>query len=309
MYVDEYLPHIGQAGPRIEQIITAESIRRFAEAVGETDLLYYDPEYAASTPYGGIIAPPTYSFTLRYPEIPHIWIAPKGRIHAGQSISYRRPLYAGETVFCGQTLANAYEKQGKQGWMVFLEHERTVYDRAGAVICVNKMTTITKESLFLARGQQQNPLPPEEAAVPAPSAPRAFAVGDVLPPVTLPPVIRLDIIKYAGAAWDYNAIHLFDADAQKLGFPSVIAHGMFSVALQGKVLRVWLGKCYSVTQINVRFRAPLLPGDSLTCSGKVTGVSEDRKQIQLTLQASNNHGAEVISGEATMELAVRAPSG
>ena len=168
---------------------------------------------------------------------------------------------------------------------------------------------LRQESLVLARGQQQNPLPPEEAAVPAPSAPRAFAVGDVLPPVTLPPVIRLDIIKYAGAAWDYNAIHLFDADAQKLGFPSVIAHGMFSVALQGKVLRVWLGKCYSVTQINVRFRAPLLPGDSLTCSGKVTGVSEDRKQIQLTLQASNNHGAEVISGEATMELAVRAPSG
>src|SRR5690606_24820240 len=39
-------------------------IRRFAEAVGDDHPLYTDETYAASTPYRGIIAPPTFATTL-----------------------------------------------------------------------------------------------------------------------------------------------------------------------------------------------------------------------------------------------------
>ena len=40
--------------------VGAASIRKFALAIGDTNPLYYDKDYAGKSPYGGIIAPPTF---------------------------------------------------------------------------------------------------------------------------------------------------------------------------------------------------------------------------------------------------------
>ena len=39
---------------------TRDAIRHFAEGVGDDNPLYLDPAYAAASPYGGLIAPPTF---------------------------------------------------------------------------------------------------------------------------------------------------------------------------------------------------------------------------------------------------------
>ena len=55
------------------------------------------------------------------------------------------------------------------------------------------------------------------------------SVGDRLP--ELAKVIRREDVKaYADASGDQNPLHQDDGFAQSVGFPGIIAHGMFSMA-------------------------------------------------------------------------------
>ena len=54
-------------------------------------------------------------------------------------------------------------------------------------------------------------------------------------------VTRLDLVKYAGASGDFNVIHWSDRAARAVGLPSVIAHGMYTMAQAGKFVTEWAG--------------------------------------------------------------------
>ncbi|MGM9586035.1 MAG: MaoC family dehydratase N-terminal domain-containing protein [Candidatus Limivicinus sp.] len=300
MYVEEYYPHIGISTPRHEQYISAESIRHFAEAVGEDNPLYYDEEYARGTKYGRIIAPPTYSFTLDYPTLDGIWLPPVGRLHAKQKFKYNRPIYAGETVYCSQMLKSAYEKQGKSGLMVFLVQEKCVYSSDGDLICSQEITTINREILFKERhtGNLNLAKTPERCVQ---VAPHTFYEDQQLPEITLGPITRSDIIKYAGAAWDYNAIHIDDAAAIKAGLPGVIAHGMLSAALQAKVAGIWTNGLYAFKDYEMRFNSSVMPGDTLSFTGMVNAVNAETGEISIAFSVTNPAGTSVVSGSIRME--------
>ncbi|WP_029268687.1 MaoC/PaaZ C-terminal domain-containing protein, partial [Virgibacillus alimentarius] len=60
-------------------------------------------------------------------------------------------------------------------------------------------------------------------------------IGESLDPITLQPVSRLDLIKYAGASGDFNPIHTIDAAAEKAGLPGIIAHGMWTMGNLSKL--------------------------------------------------------------------------
>lgn len=46
-----------------------------------------------------------------------------------------------------------------------------------------------------------------------------WKAGETLDTVTMKPVTRLDLIKYAGASGDYNPIHTIDKEAERAGLP------------------------------------------------------------------------------------------
>ncbi|MDQ0340810.1 acyl dehydratase [Caldalkalibacillus uzonensis] len=60
-------------------------------------------------------------------------------------------------------------------------------------------------------------------------------IGQELDPLTIPPVSRLELIKYAGASGDYNPIHTIDEEAAKAGLSGVIAHGMLTMAKMARL--------------------------------------------------------------------------
>lgn len=95
--------------------------------------------------------------------------------------------------------------------------------------------------------------------------------GDALEPLTLPPVTRLDLIKYAGASGDYNPIHTIDEEAEKAGLPGVIQHGMLTMAQIGRLFSPHLGKGW-FTRFHIRFRGMVFVGDELTIRATVTSV-------------------------------------
>ena len=58
MLPENIIKLIGKQFGEVVFDIEKEPVKRFADAVGETNPLYYDAEYARNSVYGGIIAPP-----------------------------------------------------------------------------------------------------------------------------------------------------------------------------------------------------------------------------------------------------------
>jgi acyl dehydratase len=95
-------------------------------------------------------------------------------------------------------------------------------------------------------------------------------------------VTRLDLVKYAGAAGDFNPIHWNERVARSVGLPNVIAHGMFTMAQAGKFVTEWVGDPGAIIDLGVRFSAMVpVPDDdqgaTIELSGKVLDKLGDNK--------------------------------
>ncbi|WP_328606150.1 MaoC family dehydratase [Amycolatopsis sp. NBC_00345] len=104
-------------------------------------------------------------------------------------------------------------------------------------------------------------------------------VGDELPPLEVR-VTRDQLVRYAGASLDFNAIHWNQRFATEVGLPDVIAHGMLTMALAGRVATDWLGDPGRLVDFSARFTRPVVvPDDAdgalVELSGKIGAISED----------------------------------
>jgi acyl dehydratase len=105
------------------------------------------------------------------------------------------------------------------------------------------------------------------------------AVGDELPPLNVR-LTRKDLVKYAGAALDFNPIHWNEKRAREVGLPDVIAHGMLTMALGGRLVTDWVGDPGAVVEYGVRFTRPVVvPNDDtgalVELTGKVAARNDD----------------------------------
>lgn len=103
------------------------------------------------------------------------------------------------------------------------------------------------------------------------SAPPRWRAGDTLPDRTLPPVERDDLVRYADASGDRNPIHLDDEAARAAGLPSVVQHGMLTMAQVGRLFSPFLEHGV-VRSFTTRFVGTVVPGDRLTVRARITGV-------------------------------------
>jgi acyl dehydratase len=93
-------------------------------------------------------------------------------------------------------------------------------------------------------------------------------------------VTRADLVRYAGASGDFNVIHWSDRLATKVGLPGVIAHGMLTMALAGRLVTNWLDDPSAIVEYGARFVRPVVvPNDAdgalVELTGKVKEVRED----------------------------------
>ncbi|MBR7825405.1 MaoC family dehydratase [Actinospica sp. MGRD01-02] len=115
-----------------------------------------------------------------------------------------------------------------------------------------------------------------------------FAVGAVLPAASFP-ITRKDLVRYAGASGDFNDIHWNGRFAVEVGLPDVIAHGMYTMAVAGRVLTDWAGDPAAVQEYYVRFSRPVaVPDDGVGALVEVTGkvtkaLDGGRVQVDLTV--------------------------
>lgn len=117
-------------------------------------------------------------------------------------------------------------------------------------------------------------------------------------------ISREDIARYAGSSGDFNLVHIDEPYAtQVAGLPSVIAHGMFTMALTGSFVTSTFGH-ESVRRFGGRFLAPVFPGDSLDCSVTVRSTMPEGADTNLILdlRTSKDDGVTVFVGEATVSV-------
>lgn len=87
-----------------------------------------------------------------------------------------------------------------------------------------------------------------------------IAVGDEIPAQDFP-IERADLVHYAGASGDFNAIHWNERYATSFGLPDVIAHGMYTMASAIRVVTDWAGDPGAVVEYGVRFTRPVVVPD------------------------------------------------
>src|SRR5436309_14579468 len=91
--------------------------------------------------------------------------------------------------------------------------------------------------------------------------------GDQIP-VYSKVVKREDVKAYADASGDQNPLHQDDSFARSVGFPGIIAHGMFTMAHLTSALTGWLGDPGALKAIEVQFRAVVFMDETIVAQGR-----------------------------------------
>lgn len=96
---------VGRTFPRSEPYeISRVKIREFAEAIGDDNPLYRDPEAAKAAGHPDVICPPTFAIvvsmlaTRAVVSDPELGLNYAMVVHGEQRFSYTRPLHAGDVV-------------------------------------------------------------------------------------------------------------------------------------------------------------------------------------------------------------------
>jgi acyl dehydratase len=110
-------------------------------------------------------------------------------------------------------------------------------------------------------------------------------VGDAIP-VLSKVVHRGEIKAYADASGDQNPLHQDDAFAQSVGFPGIIAHGMFTMAHVTKAVTDWIGDPAGLVAMDVQFRAVVFMDEVLEAGGEVKAIDPETRRVTLSVWAA-----------------------
>ncbi len=107
-----------------------------------------------------------------------------------------------------------------------------------------------------------------------------------------------DIKQFAEISTDHNPVHLDDEYARDTIFEGRIAHGMLTAGLVSAVIGEQLpGHGTIYMSQNLKFLAPVRPGDLVHAEVKVLDMVIDKRRVKLDCRCEVN-GKNVLVGEA-----------
>lgn len=316
--------------PRVRRFpVEAGHIQLFARAIGDSNPIYSDQDYASKSRMGGIIAPPTFSeasnhfdedwpFRPSWGQLPPDSTAPGTDIepdngnrgtdmHAETHFVYHRPVRPGMVLSVNARLGRQWKKWGRRsGELKF--HEIVAEFRAADGMPVLDCITVVLRTERIVSGRTT----PMTAAVAAeatsypptsylenPQRNSSLRVNDKIEAVLVRRLSRAQIVQYAGASGDFSLQHVDEFYNTKVaGYPSVFAHGMLTMGMVGRVLTdiVCAGR---LKKFGFQFRQQVWPGDSLFCVVTVTGLTKGiESALDFAICVTNQNGELIGSGYA-----------
>jgi acyl dehydratase len=108
---------------------------------------------------------------------------------------------------------------------------------------------------------------------------------------------------YAKASGDFNPIHINPDFARTTPMGGTIAHGMLVLASISEMMTAAYGRAWIASgRLDVRFRAPARPGDSLTARAAPAGEADGR--LRYTVECVNQNDEVLIGGTAEVVAGV-----
>jgi acyl dehydratase len=141
---------LGKEYPPYAVTVERGRIKDFARAIGDLNPLYLDDRVGEASPWGDVIAPPTFAVTLR--DEAHdtaAFLRDLGTdisriLHGEQEFEIFRPLQPGQTYLCRPKIVDLYEKTGRSGPMAFVVRETTITDRANEIVATMRSITVVR---------------------------------------------------------------------------------------------------------------------------------------------------------------------
>jgi len=130
-------------------LVGREKIREFAAAIGATDAEYHDPEAARAAGYPDVVAPPTFPVVVTMAASRQIVADPalgldySRVVHGDQRFAYTRPVVAGDSLVCVNTVDEITSRGGHD----FLTTRTEVTTEAGEPV-------VTVWSKLVQRGEE-----------------------------------------------------------------------------------------------------------------------------------------------------------
>jgi acyl dehydratase len=99
-------------------LVGREKIREFAAAIGATDAEHHDPEAARAAGYPDVVAPPTFPVVITMAASRQIVADPalgldySRVVHGDQKFAYTRPVVAGDSLVCVNTVDEITSRGG-----------------------------------------------------------------------------------------------------------------------------------------------------------------------------------------------------
>lgn len=130
--------------------VNEDSIAHVARAIGDTNPLYVDPDYARGTRYGAQVAPPALFYALAWGS----WDLRRGQglpgvhgLHSGDTWWYFRPVLAGDELHATKKLIRADPMEGRlAGKKMFIQaDEISFYNQRDELVAIQHMPVIRAE--------------------------------------------------------------------------------------------------------------------------------------------------------------------
>jgi len=123
-----------------------EKIREFADAIGDENPLYRDPEAARAAGYPDVIAPPTFLTVINLAAInviandPELGLDYSRMVHGDQGFDYTRPVHAGDRLRLTTFVDDIMARAGND----FLTVRAEITDEDGALVCTTKAQLVVR---------------------------------------------------------------------------------------------------------------------------------------------------------------------
>ena len=131
---------------RATYAVGREKVREYAEAVGETDPRYLDPDAARAAGFADVVAPPMFAAVYCAPAVapalldPEIGIDFARMVHGAQEFTWHAPVVAGAEV----TTEVAHEETSERGGLTFFVFASRSANQRGELVCEGRWTNIVR---------------------------------------------------------------------------------------------------------------------------------------------------------------------
>lgn len=126
-------------------LVCSDTVRHFVDGVGDVNPLYRDPEYAAKTRYGKVVAPPSWLYSV-FPT----WV-PQGlqgvhAFHSGNDWTFYKPLLEGDTITPELTFTHFDDKKSQfAGRIIIVYYDDNFFNQRGELVANAKAWSVRAE--------------------------------------------------------------------------------------------------------------------------------------------------------------------